>query len=73
MPAAEPVLLQKVQSEIQTSAGQRQVLLKEIFSNDETSKTWASQPVPDAIRSMFNNTGATNTVQSALSSTDPVQ
>ena len=47
--------LQKVQSEIQTSAGQRQVLLKEIFSNDETSKTWASQPVPNAIRGMFNS------------------
>ncbi|MBJ9954415.1 hypothetical protein I5735_15395 [Acinetobacter baumannii] len=47
--------LQKTQSEIQTSAGQRQVLLKEIFSNDETSKIWASQPVPNAVRGMFNS------------------
>lgn len=47
--------LQKVQSEIQTSAGQRQVILKEIFSNDETSKIWASQPVPNAVRGMFNS------------------
>jgi LysB family phage lysis regulatory protein len=57
--------LQKVQSEIQTSAGQRQVLLKEIFSNDETSKTWASQPVPNAIRGMFNS--AQNTTSATLS------
>lgn len=56
--------LQKVQSEIQTSAGQRQVLLKEIFSNDETSKTWASKPVPNAIRGMFNS--AQNTTSATL-------
>ncbi|WDE16890.1 DUF2570 family protein [Acinetobacter schindleri] len=67
--------LQQAQDELQLNSEQRKINIKEILNHDQDAKTWASQPVPDAIRSMFNNTGTTNanTVQSALSSTDPVQ
>ena len=48
------VELQKIQTELQAKSEQRQITLKEIFTHDEPSKSWAVQPVPDAIRSMFN-------------------
>lgn len=65
--------LQKAQDELQLNSEQRIIHIKEILNHDQDAKTWASQPVPDAIRSMFNNTGTSNTVHSALSNTDPVQ
>lgn len=67
--------LQQAQDELQLNSEQRKINIKEILNHDQDAKTWASQPVPDAIRSMFNNTGTANanTVQSTLSSTDPVQ
>lgn len=67
--------LQQAQAELQLNSEQRKINIKEILNHDQDAKNWASQSVPDAIRSMFNNTGTTNanTVQSALSSTDPVQ
>lgn len=65
--------LQKAQDELQLNSEQRIIHIKEILNHDQDAKTWASQPVPDAIRSMFNNTGTPNTVHSALSNTDPVQ
>lgn len=50
--------LQKIQDELKQHSEQRQITLKEILNNDQQTKTWASQPVPDAIRSMFNNTSS---------------
>ena len=51
--------LQKVQTELQSNYEQRKVTLNEIFTHDQDSKNWASQPVPDAIRGMFNSTTKT--------------
>lgn len=65
--------LQEFQDELQLNSEQRKITIKEILNHDQDAKTWASQPVPDAIRSLFNNTGATNVVHSALSSSDQVQ
>lgn len=48
--------LQKVQAELRVNSEQRQIIFKEIFINDQDAKSWANQPVPDAIRRMFNNT-----------------
>jgi LysB family phage lysis regulatory protein len=66
------VELQKVQTELQAKSEQRQITLKEIFTHDEPSKSWAVQPVPDAIRSMFN-TGATSEYSATVSSAHPLQ
>lgn len=65
--------LQEFQDELQLNSEQRKITIKEILNHDQDAKTWASQPVPDAIRSLFNNTGATNVVHSALSGSDQVQ
>lgn len=65
--------LQKIQDELQVNSEQRKITIKEILNHDQDAKTWASQPVPDAIRSLFNTTGSTNVVNSALSSPDWVQ
>ena len=65
--------LQKIQDELQVNSEQRKITIKEILNHDQDAKTWASQPVPDAIRSLFNTTGSTNVVNSPLSSSDPVQ
>lgn len=65
--------LQKAQDELQANSEQRKITIKEILTHDQDAKTWASQPVPDAIRSLFNTTGSTNVVNSALSSPDWVQ
>ena len=51
--------LQKVQTELQSNYEQRKVTLNEIFTHDQDSKSWAIQPVPDAIRSMFNSNAKT--------------
>lgn len=63
--------LQKVQSELQSNSEQRKVTLKEIFTHDQDSKSWANQPVPAAIRSMFNST-KTAPGAKPLSSTQPM-
>ncbi|ENU57140.1 hypothetical protein L291_1737 [Acinetobacter guillouiae MSP4-18] len=47
--------LQKAQTEIHSNYEQRKVTLNEIFTHDQDSKNWAIQPVPDAIRGMFNS------------------
>ncbi|MFN4366516.1 MAG: hypothetical protein ACK4GA_02610 [Acinetobacter sp.] len=53
--------LQKVQDVLQLTSEQRKIMLKEIITHDQDAKSWANQPVPDAIRSMFNSPGtATN-------------
>ena len=65
--------LQKIQDELQVNSEQRKITIKEILNHDQNAKTWASQPVPDAIRSLFNTASSTNVVNSALSSSDPVQ
>lgn len=65
--------LQEIQDELQLNSEQRKITIKEILTHDQDAKTWASQPVPDAIRSLFNNARSTNVVNSALSSPDPVQ
>lgn len=65
--------LQEFQDELQLNSEQRKITIKEILTHDQDAKTWASQPVPDAIRSLFNNARSTNVVNSALSSPDPVQ
>ena len=51
--------LQKAQTELQSNYEQRKVTLNEIFTHDQDSKSWASQPIPDAIRGMFNSTPKT--------------
>ena len=51
--------LQKAQTELQRNYEQRKVTLNEIFTHDQNSKSWASQPVPDAIRGMFNSNAKT--------------
>lgn len=51
--------LQKAQTELQSNYEQRKVTLNEIFTHDQDSKSWAIQPVPDAIRSMFNSNAQT--------------
>ena len=51
--------LQKAQTELQSNYEQRKVTLNEIFTHDPDSKSWAIQPVPDAIRSMFNSNAKT--------------
>jgi LysB family phage lysis regulatory protein len=53
--------LQKVQDELQLNSEQRKITLKEIINHDPDVKSWASQPVPDAIRSMFNSPGTATT------------
>ena len=65
--------LQEFQDELQLNSEQRKINIKEILNHDQDAKTWASQPVPDAIRSLFNNTGSTSVVHSALSGSDQVQ
>lgn len=65
--------LQKAQDELQANSEQRKITIKEILTHDQDAKTWASQPVPDAIRSLFNNARSTNVVNTALSGSDPVQ
>ena len=65
--------LQKVQDELQVNSEQRKITIKEILTHDQDAKTWASQPVPDAIRSLFNNARSTDVVNTALSSPNPVQ
>ncbi len=66
------VELQKVQSDLQSKFEQRQITLKEIFAHDEPSKSWSVQPIPDAIRSMFNTTPTHNRSQ-IVSSAQPLQ
>lgn len=56
--------LQKVQDELQLNSEQRKITLKEIITHDQDAKSWASQPVPDAIRSMFNSPGTATTLSS---------
>ena len=63
--------LQKAQTELQSNYEQRKVTLNEIFTHDQDSKNWASQPIPDAIRGMFNSTPKTPGAKS-LSSTQPM-
>lgn len=63
--------LQKVQTELQSNYEQRKVKLNEIFTHDQDSKNWASQPVPDAIRGMFNSTPKTPGAKT-LSSAQPM-
>lgn len=63
--------LQKAQTELQSNYEQRKVTLNEIFTHDQNSKSWASQPVPDAIRGMFNSTQKAPGAKS-LSSTQPM-
>lgn len=53
--------LQKVQADLQVQSEQRQITLKEIFSNDETAKSWATQPIPNSVRRLFNNSTSTST------------
>ena len=65
--------LQKIQDELQANSEQRKITIKEILTHDQDAKTWASQPVPDAIRSLFNNARSTDVVNTALSSPHPVQ
>lgn len=65
--------LQKAQDELQTNSEQRKITIKEILTHDQDAKTWAGQPVPDAIRSLFNNARSTDVVNTALSSPHPVQ
>jgi LysB family phage lysis regulatory protein len=65
--------LQKAQDELQANSEQRKITIKEILTHDQDAKTWASQPVPDAIRSLFNNARSTDVVNTALSSPHPVQ
>ena len=65
--------LQKIQDELQVNSEQRKITIKEILTHDQDAKTWASQPVPDAIRSLFNNARSTDVVNTALSSPNPVQ
>lgn len=65
--------LQKIQDELQANSEQRKITIKEILTHDQDAKTWASQPVPDAIRSLFNNARSTDVVNTALSSPNPVQ
>lgn len=66
------VELQKIQTELQEKSEKRQITLKEIFTHDEPSKSWAVQPVPDAIRSMFNS-GTTSEHSTMVSSTHALQ
>ena len=66
------VELQKVQSDLQSKFEQRQITLKEIFAHDEPSKSWSVQPIPDAVRSMFNTTPTHNRSQ-IVSSAHPLQ
>ncbi|PPZ93753.1 hypothetical protein C5B41_13595 [Acinetobacter ursingii] len=63
--------LQKVQTELQSNYEQRKVTLNEIFTHDQDSKSWAIQPVPDAIRGMFNNNTKTPGAKT-LSSAQPL-
>ena len=65
--------LQKIQDELQANSEQRKITIKAILTHDQDAKTWASQPVPDAIRSLFNNARSTDVVNTALSSPNPVQ
>lgn len=58
--------LQKIQNELLAYSDQRKITIKEIISHDQSAKTWAGQPVPGAISSMFN-TSNSNTGGSALS------
>ena len=51
--------LQKAQTELQRNYEQRKVMLNEIFTHDQDTKSWAIQPVPDAIRGMFNSNAKT--------------
>lgn len=63
--------LQKAQTELQSNYEQRKVTLNEIFTHDQNSKNWASQPVPDAIRGMFNS-NAKSPGAKTLSSAQPM-
>lgn len=65
--------LQKAQDELQANSEQRKITIKEILTHDQDAKTWARQPVPDSIRSLFNNARSTDVVNTALSSPHPVQ
>lgn len=65
--------LQKAQDELQANSEQRKITIKEILTHDQDAKTWASQPVPDSIRSLFNNARSADVVNTALSSPHPVQ
>ena len=65
--------LQKAQDELQANSEQRKITIKEILTHDQYAKTWARQPVPDSIRSLFNNARSTDVVNTALSSPHPVQ
>lgn len=62
--------LQMVQDSLQSLSELRKMTLKEIFTNDQDAKNWAKQPVPDAVRSMFNNTQTTTKGTEDLSSTN---
>ena len=63
--------LQKIQDELQVNSEQRKITIKEILNHDQDAKTWASQPVPDAIRGMFNSTPKTPGAKT-LSSAQPM-
>lgn len=65
--------LQKAQDELQANSEQRKITIKEILTHDQDAKNWASQPVPDAIRSLFNNARSADVVNTALSSPHPLQ
>lgn len=66
--------LQKVQDALQLTSEQRKIMLKEIITHDQDAKSWANQPVPDAVRSMFNSPGTATSISgpNGLSSTDPL-
>jgi len=63
--------LQKIQNELQAYSEQRKITIKEVIRHDQSAKAWAVQPVPDAIRSMFN-TSTSSTVSPALSNPYPL-
>ncbi len=61
--------LQQIQAELQEKSEQKKITIREILSHDPEAKSWASQPVPDSIRSMFNSTSPATT-NSILSSSN---
>lgn len=61
--------LQRSQARLSSLATQRQLNIKETIEHDQSSKVWAAQPVPVAIRGVFNTqqiTGSQDYEQSHL-------
>lgn len=46
--------LQKGQNQLLQDSELRKINIKEVLNHDEEAKSWATQPVPNSIRSMFN-------------------